>query len=789
MEDISEKSQWAFDCRPWEGGRWHEDLPDEGMKTKYPQGKMVHIGIKQEWDPSETGVVNRGKYGSWTRPLIPGAEKAKWGTTNEGRYLCCDDLDNCGVVCIVAQGEQQAWNFRRQPPEYRSRKPNTCINQRKWFGESMYHNLTKRHVARTLDLASWKEEFGIASVHLEQKITFQWENESIPLQPDIHVVLKDGERLYIEVVYKNPPKRLHHDLYGEGLAIIDLRDEANRVVLSSDDEDERIKCYRSWVREGGIEEALREELNLQRRQVLFQRRQENFERNNITVVKEYLSEVGEEPGTKWHLLSEESIQNLENKIEEGMSKDMVRALYLEILERQALDKEIEIEIRRVARIYPFYKAGHIVSSTEFDVKQFDSVEEILPFFKQNFYDEIEEEINTQRKKHGFEIEFEIVDRNMNAAPHHEVNSRGDVHGAYRREAPMRKKQFEMQEESGLELNIRFQNGAKEVYVEGAVFYGSAAHHITEIYQFARPILEENEKWKDSFGFDANLQYNSGTMERLTNVKRDEGWGRRPHYAVIKATEVKKAYETENEYRNESNKRKADWPQFLEHIKKECEEILRPRLEDIRERIEEQENNEQVQLDGDIRNELIQLIGYEYWSDTSLEMLHAQMPNLEILPNYRNQLNDKCPEVLLHRSRRHMCFNLEFLGIKDLLDRYDRAKTDTMAGARYTTSKAARVVERMSYLVNREQYFSRLTYVLGRGGTRQWITVTEAKRILRALEMWNGMERVESIDWCIEKSVETEDALLNCLGLQKDSLTINGLSDTELLKQFHFGPYE
>ena len=113
----------------------------------------------------------------------------------------------------------------------------------------------------------------------------------------------------------------------------------------------------------------------------------------------------------------------------------------------------------------------------------------------------------------------------------------------------------------------------------------------------------------------------------------------------------------------------------------------------------------------------------------------------------------------------------------------------MAGARYTTSKAARVVERMSYLVNREQYFSRLTYVLGRGGTRQWITVTEAKRILRALEMWNGMERVESIDWCIEKSVETEDALLNCLGLQKDSLTINGLSDTELLKQFHFGPYE
>ena len=431
MEDTSEKSQWAFDCRPWEGGRWHEDLPDGEMKTKYPQGKMVHIGIKQEWDPSETGAVNRGKYGSWTRPLIPDGEKAKWGATQEARYFCCDDLDHCGVVCIVAQGEEQAWNFRRQSPEYRSKKPNRCINQRKWFGESMYHNLTKRHIARTLDLASWKEEFGIESVHLEKELTFERENESIKIQPDIHFVRNDGSRIYIEVVYKNPPKRLHHDLYGEGLAIIDLRDEANRVVLSSGDEEERIKSFRSWVRKGGIEEALREVLNLQRRQHLFQRRQENFERNNITIVREYFSEIGDERDSKWDHLSKKSIQALEGKIEEGMSKDMVRAL--------------------------------------------------------------------------------------------------------------------------------------------------------------------------------------------------------------------------------------------------C--------------------------------------------------------------------------------------------------------------------KTARVVERMGYLVVREKYFSRLTYVLGRGGTKKWITITEARRILGALEKWNGMERVESIDWCIENSVETEDALLNCLGLQKDSLTINGLSDTELLKQFHFGPYE
>ena len=392
MEDISEKSQWAFDCRPWEGGRWHEDLPDEGMKTKYPQGKMVHIGIKQEWDPSETGVVNRGNmvHGRALSFQVlrkrNGAQQMKvdtfvamiW-TTVESSVSLPRENNRLG---ISADSRQNAV----------LRKPNTCINQRKWFGESMYHNLTKRHVARTLDLASWKEEFGIESVHLEQQITFERENESIPLQPDIHVVLKDGGRLYIEVVYKNPPKRLHHDLYGEGLAIIDLRDEANRVVLSSDDEDERIKCYRSWVREGGIEEALREELNLQRRQVLFQRRQENFERNNITVVKEYLSEVGEEPDTKWHLLSEESIQNLEKKIEEGMSKEMVRALYLEILERQLLDKEIQEEIDRLSDDY---------ETSGYTAKQFDAVEEVSPYIKQDFVDKIEAEIEIQLRRTRF----------------------------------------------------------------------------------------------------------------------------------------------------------------------------------------------------------------------------------------------------------------------------------------------------------------------------------------------------------------------------------------------------
>ena len=775
MEDTSEKSQWAFDCRPWEGGRWNDDLPDEEMKTKYPQGKMVHIGIKEEWNPSETGVVNRGRYGSWTRPLIPGAEKAKWGTTQEGRYLCCDDLDNCGVVCIVAQGGQQAWNFRRQSPERRLRKPNRCINQRKWFGESMYHNLTKRHVARTLDLASWKEEFGIESVHLEQQISFERENESVPLQPDIHVVLQGGDRLYIEVVYKNPPKRLHHDLYGEGLAIIDLRDEANRVVLSSGDEEERIKSYRSWVREGGIEEALREELNLQRRQELFQRRQENFERNNITVVRDYLSEIGDEPDTKWHLLSEESIDDLEHKIEEGMSKDMVRVLYLDVLERQRLDENIQNEIDRLSGVY---------NTSEYTAKQFDAVEEVSPFIKQDFVDKIEAEIKIQREKHGFDIEFHIDPKHRKGwSVHHEVGSPQKVRDAYKLEAPMRKKQFAMQEESGFELNIQFQEGQEEVAVKGTEFYASTAKHITEIYEFTLPILEEEKRCKEAFGFDANLEYTRSSLA-LDTILDDEspeaGW----HWVVKEANGVKIAYETEKRYRDESQRRKSEWPEFLAQIEKECEEILKPRLEEIRKHIEEQEKSEKILPNTELKETLKEYSRYQYWANTPREHVHNLTSDLEgTLPNYQLQLDEKCPHVLLERSGTHRCFSLEFLGFNELRVQLDNVKENTLTGERYKNSAAAKVVDSMDYLRARESFFRKLWLVLERRpGTFQF-NLAEADRIHAALKEWITMKRISKIDWCIERGVQSEEDLLRGLKLNRLSLWIGGITNYTLCKKY------
>lgn len=638
----------------------------------------------------------------------------------------------------------------------------------------MYHNLTKRHVARTLDLASWKEEFGIESVHLEQQISFERENESVPLQPDIHVVLQGGGRLYIEVVYKNPPKRLHHDLYGEGLAIIDLRDEANRVVLSSDDEEERIKSYRSWVREGGIEEALREELALQRRQELFQRRQENFKRNNITVVRDYLSEIGDEPDTKWHLLSEESIDDLEHKIEEGMSKDMVRVLYLDVLERQRLDENIQNEIDRLSDVY---------DTSGYTAKQFDSVEEVSPFIKQDFVDKIEAEIKIQREKHGFDIEFHIDPKHRKGwSVHHEVGSPQKVRDAYKLEAPMRKKQFAMQEESGFELNIQFQEGQDEVDVKGTKFYASEPKHITQIYKFALPILEEGKRCKETFGFDANLEYTRSSLALDTML--DDESPDELHWIVKGANEVQMAYETEKQYRDESLRRSEEWPRFLAQIEKECEEILKPKLEEIHKHIEEQEKSEKIAPNSGLKSTLRGFSRYQYYANTPLEHGHNLTSDLEgTLPNYQSQLDDKCPHVLLERNGTHRCFSLEFLGFKDLLVQLDKVEENTLTGERYKNSPAAKVVDSVRYLRARESFFRKLSVWLNAMGKDWYIGRAEAKRRFTELEGWNSRTRIEKIDWCIERGIHSEDDLLKSMRLTRDTLCVEDLSNYQLCKEY------
>jgi hypothetical protein len=762
-------SEWAFDCRFGDGGRWHEDLPNEEMKKKYPSGKMVHIGIREEWPQHETSIPGsrRGKHGSWSKPLVAGAEKAKWGgaTFAERRYLCCEDEENCGIPVSVAQGSVQKWNFRRQPPTSGTRKPSICINHGKWSGESMYHNLTKRQVARTLDLTAWKEEFGIQSVHLEKELVFERESESVKIQPDVHVVLNDGTILYIEVVYKNPPKKLHHDVYGEGLAIIDLRDEANRVVLSASDEDERIKSYRAWVRNGGVEKALREELNLEHRQALFKKRQENFERNNITVVREYLAEIKGEKASKWYRLSEESIQTLEDKIEEGMSKEKVRQLYLEALERQDLDDQIEDEIWGIEE----YDTDDLKPS------QFNSVEEVLPFVKQKFTEKMDKEQEKQIAHHGFKIDLDVNPkwRFNDYKGYNQVGSPEQVRKAYQTEAPMRRKEFKKQEEYGFKLDIKFSEyksvNREEISVQGVRFIAGTAGHVTTIYKFAAPIIAEENKCKAEFEFDAELEY---------LFRRHSGLI--PHYIVHRAEDVRPAYLKEKEIRDNVKSRSENWTEIEARMEKDCTVALRPLIKEIKEFIFEESKADKV---GDKKThemylkKLNRLLEYRFWvGELQSKHILTRHPGESFgLENYCFHLDNTCPHIW--DREHHDCFNLDFLGLEELKVQLMDERGKTLKGTRYSDSEAAKVVDILNgKLPARLSYFQKCVAILSRRGKDE----SEAQKMVERLTAWYQSTRADKIDYCLVRGVRSEEGLLSSRDISEAFTDIRGLELPQML---------
>ena len=153
------KSHWAWDTRPWEGGRWAQDPDKPGKKgTSEP----VHVGFKEHWDPNETARRKYGSHGRWTKPLIDGATKAKWGleTFNQGRYRCCDDIEGCGVPVKVIQGSVDTWHFKREW-NYNQNKPSNCSGGKTGTfknDESVFHRLTKMRIVDILNSENkWKE--------------------------------------------------------------------------------------------------------------------------------------------------------------------------------------------------------------------------------------------------------------------------------------------------------------------------------------------------------------------------------------------------------------------------------------------------------------------------------------------------------------------------------------------------------------------------------------------------------------------------------------------------------
>jgi hypothetical protein len=235
-------SKWAWDSRPEDGGEPRE----------------VYIGDSEEWDPAET--MKR----QWTKPIIPGAEKAVHSKECKAewmppRYLCCHD-PTCQVPCQVKQGPINAWHFSRQwKSGYKSKHPHKCKHERMYRGgESIFHRTTKKAIARMLTPGKTLDGKTIAEkASLEVSRNFRLSNgEDVRLKPDVYVKFTDSTWFAIEVVYSHEPERNAHEAYGKSMVVLDLK--GRRVV---DDEFSFVK----WVREGGIKQALDEESREEKR--------------------------------------------------------------------------------------------------------------------------------------------------------------------------------------------------------------------------------------------------------------------------------------------------------------------------------------------------------------------------------------------------------------------------------------------------------------------------------------------------------------------------------------------
>lgn len=358
MTEKSDDSQWAFDYRPWEGGRWQGDVGNSSMKELFPEGKMVHIGFCSEWNLEETR--NR----SWTEPLVPGAEKAKHGSFNEFRYVCCNDR-NCGVRVSVAQGPDQAWYFRRARPLRGSKKPHTCVSRHLWAPESVFHSLTKGNIKRILSTNSWKQEFGIKEVQTESQVKFNRHGEEIIFKPDVLVTLQNDSKIYIEVVYTNSPTRLKHELYGEGMAVIDLTDERNNLVLYANEE-QRVINFKQWVKEEGIESVLRQKLPFENRRRDYIAREEMYNDQNRTVESEFFEEIWKQVNNSGAYLSSRSKQMIEDALRPGLSKQEIQALFDNAIETDRINTQYHTLVDSLRYLTPGWQSyfWHLVKVLE-----------------------------------------------------------------------------------------------------------------------------------------------------------------------------------------------------------------------------------------------------------------------------------------------------------------------------------------------------------------------------------------------------------------------------------------
>ena len=250
-------SRWAWDTAPTDGS--------------HPG--PVYIGDMEDWSHEET-MKRRDTFrdpwgGVWTEPLTPGATKAKWGTRNfkTGRYRCCEDLDDCGVVVSVSQGPNKAWCFQRQwsygKNNSSAHNQDSCRNKSNYTGTTRFHNIVVNEIYGMLRNSKVLGGKRIESTKKERTVTGLG-----MFEPDVYVEFEDESWFAIEVILTSAPDREKHDKFGTNLIEINL----NELECLDNDRE-----FSRWIQQGGVSELLLAEATLEQRTHRWNERKKGFD--------------------------------------------------------------------------------------------------------------------------------------------------------------------------------------------------------------------------------------------------------------------------------------------------------------------------------------------------------------------------------------------------------------------------------------------------------------------------------------------------------------------------------
>ena len=346
---MKQESRWAWDTMPDDGG----------------PPRRVYIGNMSDWDISETRRRSSGNFhpwgGVWTNPINPGAKKAKWGKTtfDSGRYRCCEDLEHCGVYVAVRQGPEKPWNFQRQWKNgFNSMYQKRCKNHENYSGISRFHHIVVNQIYSILKIQG----------ELNGKKISKLPPPEIPIKelagkkPDVYVKFDDGTFFAIEVVYTHPPTEEVHNLYGENMVDIRLKE------LAEIEDDE---VFGDWIQHNGVQILLEKESEILQRKKRFEDRQKVIQvrkdKEWRELIAKKISKCEQEFGFRFKRSGGENEISFLNEIEDWFEEENSRRQ-----KENAIKKAIEDNVRKYGE------------KLEHNLEDFESREEVDSFYKKTF---------------------------------------------------------------------------------------------------------------------------------------------------------------------------------------------------------------------------------------------------------------------------------------------------------------------------------------------------------------------------------------------------------------------